>query len=92
MSGFERIVLKFGSIFRRISSYLGPGFADSRLGPAFRNALPVLDGGSDVLFDDDSNGKVVDKFLYTNSGILPVFFLGVLHLNSPSSQVRQQLI
>ncbi len=58
ISGCEKIVLKFASVFRKIASYLGPGFATSNLIPAFKTALPLLDGNSDAMFGDDSTSQV----------------------------------
>ena len=58
ISGCEKIVLKFASVFRRIASYLGPGFVTANLVPTFKAALPLLDANSEAMFGDDSISQV----------------------------------
>ena len=64
ISGCEKIVLKFASVFRKIAVYLGPGFVTSNLVPAFRAALPLLDANSEAMFGDDSMSQVRTNSLF----------------------------
>ena len=84
----EDIVLKFGTVFQRISFFLGSGFVQFNLIPAFKNALPLLDTTPDTtVFDECWQAKKDDEFFYTQSGLLPTYYLGVLDRCSPNYQV-----
>jgi hypothetical protein len=81
----DKIVLKFASLFRRIGFYLGSGFVQSNLIPAFKNVLPMLEATSEAMFADDPKSQN-DIFVYTKSGLVPTYFLGVLDKCSPTNQ------
>ena len=83
----KNIVLKFATLFRTISFYFGSGFVQSQLIPAFKKTLPLLDSKSDAITVDNFQAQT-DLFIYTQSGLVPTYFLGVLDKSSPNIQVR----